>query len=178
MPDGSPVTRVERAPDAPARIPTRGGEVEQGTMGDGQGLHMNVEGRRHSEPNFKRRRITKACDFCHRRGRKCKPAIEQSGVTPVIGPDGQPACLTCIEHGAECTWNRVAAKRGVKSKTSPGSVRQSQSRDGSERWVYDESRHGSSNLVHRLICIFFDTVYPVFVSRFNCSPSLCCQRSS
>lgn len=128
--------------------------------------HVNGDGRRHSEPNFKRRRVTKACDFCHRRGRKCKPVTEGSGVTPVTGPDGQPSCLTCIEHSAQCTWNRVAAKRGVKSKTSPASIKQPHQQGeggGSDRCFYDESRHGSRNLVHRLICIFFDTVYPVFV---------------
>ncbi|KAF3799788.1 hypothetical protein GCG54_00009977 [Colletotrichum gloeosporioides] len=127
--------------------------------------HVNGDGRRHSEPNFKRRRVTKACDFCHRRGRKCKPVTEGSGVTPVTGPDGQPSCLTCIEHSAQCTWNRVAAKRGVKSKTSPASIKQPHQQGeggGSDRCFYDESRHGSRNLVHRLICIFFDTVYPVF----------------
>ncbi|KAF9871305.1 hypothetical protein CkaCkLH20_11226 [Colletotrichum karsti] len=131
-------------------------------MGDDEKPHPNGDSRRHSEPNLKRRRVTKACDFCHRRGRKCKPATVESGVTPVIGPDGHHSCLTCIEHGAECTWDRKAAKRGVKSKTSPASARQSQSRDASDRWFYDESRHGSRDLVHRLICIFFDTVYPVF----------------
>lgn len=128
--------------------------------------HVNGDGRRHSEPNFKRRRVTKACDFCHRRGRKCKPVTEGSGVTPVTGPDGQPSCLTCIEHSAQCTWNRVAAKRGVKSKTSPASIKQPHQQGeggGSDRCFYDESRHGSRNLVDRLICIFFDTVYPVFV---------------
>ncbi|KAL0936856.1 C6 transcription factor [Colletotrichum truncatum] len=139
-------------------------------MGDDRQLHLNGDGRRHSEPNFKRRRITKACDFCHRRGRKCKPVPEGSGVETIVGHDGQPSCLTCIEHNAECTWNRVAAKRGVKSKTSPASIKQPQHRDVTDRWFYDESRHGSRNLVHRLICIFFDTVYPVFP--FYDEPSL------
>ncbi|KAI8286411.1 hypothetical protein K4K60_000435 [Colletotrichum sp. SAR11_57] len=105
--------------------------------------HVNGDGRRHSEPNFKRRRVTKACDFCHRRGRKCKPVTEGSGVTPVTGPDGQPSCLTCIEHSAQCTWNRVAAKRGVKSKTSPASIKQPHQQGeggGSDRFpFYDEA---------------------------------------
>ncbi|KAI8221784.1 hypothetical protein K4K53_007295 [Colletotrichum sp. SAR 10_77] len=105
--------------------------------------HVNGDGRRHSEPNFKRRRVTKACDFCHRRGRKCKPVTEGSGVTPVTGPDGQPSCLTCIEHSAQCTWNRVAAKRGVKSKTSPASIKQPHQQGeggGSDRFpFFDEA---------------------------------------
>ncbi|KAK1957248.1 hypothetical protein LY78DRAFT_403306 [Colletotrichum sublineola] len=145
---------------------------------DEQHRQQNGDGRRHSEPTLKRRRITKACDFCHRRGRKCKPVPEGSGVAAgVASPGGTPSCLTCIEHGATCTWNRVAAKRGVKSKTSPSSSsattttnnnnnnnKQRQSCDDGEGdgWVYDESRHGSRSLVSRLISIFFDTVYPVF----------------
>ncbi|KZL68104.1 C6 transcription factor [Colletotrichum tofieldiae] len=128
---------------------------------------QNGDVRRHSEPTIKRRRITKACDFCHRRGRKCKPVPEGSGVTTGASPGGTPSCLTCIEHGATCTWNRVAAKRGVKSKTSPSSsVNNKQTHSGDDgdgdRWFYDESRHGSRSLILRLISIFFDTVYPVF----------------
>ncbi|KAF6824131.1 C6 transcription factor [Colletotrichum musicola] len=134
-----------------------------GSGGGGGDDNGAPELRRHSEPNLKRRRITKACDFCHRRGRKCKPADRQSGVAPVVDADGNLSCLTCIEHGADCTWTRVAAKRGVKSKTSPTSAKPSRSVDGgSDRWFYDESRHGSPNLVYRLICIFFDTIYPIF----------------
>ncbi|GKT50607.1 uncharacterized protein ColSpa_10788 [Colletotrichum spaethianum] len=129
--------------------------------------HQNGDVRRHSEPTIKRRRITKACDFCHRRGRKCKPVPEGSGVTTGASPGGTLSCLTCIEHGATCTWNRVAAKRGVKSKTSPSSsVNNKQTHSGDDgdgdRWFYDESRHGSRSLIFRLISIFFDTVYPVF----------------
>ncbi|KDN64001.1 hypothetical protein CSUB01_10048 [Colletotrichum sublineola] len=153
---------------------------------DEQHRQQNGDGRRHSEPTLKRRRITKACDFCHRRGRKCKPVPEGSGVAAgVASPGGTPSCLTCIEHGATCTWNRVAAKRGVKSKTSPSSSsatttnnnnnnKQRQSCDDGEGdgWVYDESRHGSRSLVSRLISIFFDTVYPVCVPSLSVSLSL------
>ncbi|KAK1625245.1 hypothetical protein BDP81DRAFT_328511 [Colletotrichum phormii] len=127
----------------------------------------NGDTRRHSEPSIKRRRITKACDFCHRRGRKCKPVPDGGDPASVASPGGTPSCLTCIEHGATCTWNRVAAKRGVKSKTSPSSSvnnNKSHSFDDADgdRWFYDESRHGSRALIYRLIVIFFDTVYPVF----------------
>ncbi|GKT90110.1 C6 transcription factor [Colletotrichum tofieldiae] len=135
---------------------------------------QNGDVRRHSEPTIKRRRITKACDFCHRRGRKCKPVPEGSGVTTGASPGGTPSCLTCIEHGATCTWNRVAAKRGVKSKTSPSSsVNNKQTHSGDDgdgdRWFYDESRHGSRSLILRLISIFFDTVYPVPLLRRDLS---------
>ncbi|GJD00006.1 C6 transcription factor [Colletotrichum higginsianum] len=159
------------------RDPVRRARRSLRIMGENQGdeNQQNGEARRHSEPAIKRRRITKACDFCHRRGRKCKPVPEGTGAGAGASPGGTPSCLTCIEHGATCTWNRVAAKRGVKSKTSPsssvnnsGSHKQTYSCDDGdgdgdgERWFYDESRHGSRGLVSRLIAIFFDTVYPVF----------------
>lgn len=105
-------------------------------------------------PVLKRRRITKACDFCHRRGRKCKipPSANPNDARPVV-------CLTCVEHGATCTWERVAAKRGVKSRPcgSPGAT----SPQNHEAWAYDAARHGDAATVRGLIRVFFDTVYPM-----------------
>lgn len=106
------------------------------------------------QPILKRRRITKACDFCHRRGRKCKipPGVSTNDTGPIV-------CLTCIEHGATCTWERVAAKRGVKSKSSDGSGKTSPA--SHESWAYDAARHGEPAIVRGLILAFFDTVYPM-----------------
>lgn len=134
-------------------------------------IHMDEE----SKPVLKRRRITKACDFCHRRGRKCKiPSGPGSGDAAAV------TCLTCIEHGAACTWDRVAAKRGVKSKESKASPQEEptptsipvvssastsapaeRATEDEEAWVYDETRHGDRRTVRTLIRIFFDTVYPM-----------------
>ncbi|KAL9945715.1 hypothetical protein ACHAQF_008308 [Verticillium nonalfalfae] len=109
----------------------------------------------HDKPVLKRRRITKACDFCHRRGRKCK-------LPSTTSPDSATTvtCLTCIEHGATCTWDRVAAKRGVKSK-GPEVVRKASS-VADETWMYDVARHGERGLIGALLRVFFDTVYPIF----------------
>ncbi|KAH6689740.1 hypothetical protein F5X68DRAFT_74473 [Plectosphaerella plurivora] len=109
------------------------------------------------QPVLKRRRITKACDFCHRRGRKCK-------IPPDTNPGeaGAIVCLTCIEHGAICTWQRVAAKRGVKTKSSDSSSKTTTSPAGHEAWAYESSRHGERPLIQGLLRVFFDTVYPIF----------------
>ncbi|KAI9367376.1 hypothetical protein BJX61DRAFT_547541 [Aspergillus egyptiacus] len=52
----------------------------------------------------KSKRVTQACDFCHRRGLKCK-----------VGPQTFP-CLTCLEYGQECTRKRQPKKRGTKPR--------------------------------------------------------------
>lgn len=99
-------------------------------------------------PATKRRRITKACDFCHRRGRRCCPAQHN--------PD---KCSTCIGHGVACTWNRVPARRGVKPRNgTPTGTRQ--------QWVLNDDRHGSQALLQTLIDIFFNDVYPMYVRSF------------
>ncbi|KAL4945263.1 hypothetical protein BDV06DRAFT_219518 [Aspergillus oleicola] len=60
---------------------------------------------------FKAKRITQACDFCHRRGLKCKPDVTANPIT------AQPLhCLTCVEYGQECTRERQPKKRGTKPR--------------------------------------------------------------
>ncbi|KAI1370673.1 hypothetical protein F4677DRAFT_457709 [Hypoxylon crocopeplum] len=56
----------------------------------------------------KSRRVTQACDFCHRRGLKCRAALPDSESTE--------ACLTCVEYGQECTRTRRPKKRGTKPR--------------------------------------------------------------
>ncbi|KAF5987682.1 hypothetical protein FBULB1_1839 [Fusarium bulbicola] len=96
-------------------------------------------------------RVSKACDFCHKRARKCKlPSAE-----------GSLSCLTCIEHDMPCTWTRVTAKRGVK----PRSGRLAQNTNdscGVGPWIYDQRIHGPRDTIRALIDTFFQTVYPVF----------------
>ena len=93
-------------------------------------------------PAPKRRRITRACDFCHRRGRKCRPGAE----TPDV-------CSTCITQGVQCTWNRVPARRGAKPR--------SQNR---RKWVLVEERHGCKAVLEALVEVFFRDVYPMYVA--------------
>ncbi|KAF5244269.1 hypothetical protein FANTH_7779 [Fusarium anthophilum] len=96
-------------------------------------------------------RVSKACDFCHKRARKCKlPSAE-----------GSLSCLTCIEHDVPCTWTRVAAKRGVKPRS--GRLAQNTNEScGVHPWIYDQRIHGPRDSIRALIDTFFQTVYPVF----------------
>ncbi|KAL4905072.1 hypothetical protein BDW74DRAFT_178082 [Aspergillus multicolor] len=60
----------------------------------------------------KTRRITQACDFCHRRGVKCRPKSSETGITITE----EASCLTCEEYGQECTRKRQPKKRGTKPR--------------------------------------------------------------
>ncbi len=53
----------------------------------------------------KKKRISRACDFCHDRSTKCRQ-----------NPDGG-SCLVCLEFQQPCTYNRPEKKRGIPRKT-------------------------------------------------------------
>jgi hypothetical protein len=55
----------------------------------------------------KLRRISRACDFCHKRSIRCKPSTEDPS-----------RCQNCLDFGVGCTYNRPAKKRGIKSGTA------------------------------------------------------------
>ncbi|KAM0753958.1 hypothetical protein T439DRAFT_168144 [Meredithblackwellia eburnea MCA 4105] len=59
---------------------------------------MDIE--QSEEPAAKRRRVTKACDQCSRRRRKCE--------------GGTPACASCVAAGKanQCTYTKPAKRRG------------------------------------------------------------------
>lgn len=61
-------------------------------------------------PVRNQRRITQACDWCHKRGLKCRqpPAEDISSGTR---PKETPSCLPCIEFGQLCTRLRQPKKR-------------------------------------------------------------------
>ncbi|PNS14445.1 hypothetical protein CAC42_3731 [Sphaceloma murrayae] len=88
----------------------------------------------------KRQRATKACDFCHARGRKCAPRSQQGS-----------ECATCADFGVACTWNRVAKRRGAKPQ--PGK--------GLARWILNDEKHGQREVIELLIDTYFQQVYPV-----------------
>lgn len=54
----------------------------------------------------KQRRITRACDFCHRRSIRCRPSQD----------DGN-RCQNCSDFGVDCTFVRPMKRRGTKLKT-------------------------------------------------------------
>jgi hypothetical protein len=91
----------------------------------------------------KSRRTSRACDFCHKRGRRCKKDTESS-----------LQCITCIDFGVACTWSRVPVKRGTKPRSG----------NRAAPWTLSEAKHGSIELMEKLIDTFFEAVYPVFVS--------------
>ncbi|KAF5964748.1 c6 transcription factor [Fusarium coicis] len=99
----------------------------------------------------KLRRVSKACDFCHKRARKCKLPLAE----------GSLSCLTCLEHDVPCTWTRVTAKRGVKPRSGRLAQQNSDESCGVGPWIYDQRIHGPRDTIHALIDTFFQTVYPV-----------------
>jgi Fungal Zn(2)-Cys(6) binuclear cluster domain len=56
----------------------------------------------------KQRRISRACDFCHRRSIRCRPAKE----------DGN-RCQNCSDFGADCTFDRPFKRRGTGVRSRP-----------------------------------------------------------
>ncbi|RDW67677.1 hypothetical protein BP6252_09073 [Coleophoma cylindrospora] len=137
----------------------------------------------------KQRRATRACDFCHRRGLKCRPTEPPSS-----------SCATCIEYHTECTSTRKVVKRGKKpTKSSPAAgetvgtkvdfnrfnipvqttvsvQNEKQSDDLRERcrkidadgshldWVgrIDERRLGHRFQLAVLVDVYFDTIFPLY----------------
>jgi hypothetical protein len=60
-------------------------------------------------PTQKRKRASRACDFCHARGLRCRRNVygnqeRQMGLS----------CLTCIDYGVPCKVDRPIRKRGRK----------------------------------------------------------------
>ena len=64
---------------------------------------------------LKRRRITRACDRCHRGGIKCAP-----------GPD-LSTCAPCASFGSECTYDRPVKRRGPPARSHKGESTSSES---------------------------------------------------
>jgi len=58
----------------------------------------------------KLRRISRACDFCHRRSIRCKPSSEDAS-----------RCQNCLDFAVPCTYHRPAKKRGIKSGSGKSS---------------------------------------------------------
>lgn len=54
----------------------------------------------------KQRRITRACDYCHKRSIRCRPS-----------PEDASRCQNCLDFEVSCTYDRPAKKRGTKSRS-------------------------------------------------------------
>ena len=114
----------------------------------------------------KSRRISRACDFCHRRGSRCRPSEEDAGVGG-----------NCRDFGQECTYHRPAKRRGVRPKSArvenlpwsassgtgvKGLSQQRQLSQANHEW------HPPSNIrqaiVVDLIDVYFEVVYAMYAS--------------
>ncbi|KAM0245415.1 hypothetical protein ACHAQJ_010561 [Trichoderma viride] len=56
----------------------------------------------------KQRRISRACDYCHRRSIRCRPSEDGSG------------CQNCRDFAQTCTYHRKPRRRGIPARGSGG----------------------------------------------------------
>nr|XP_018264937.1 uncharacterized protein I303_03119 [Kwoniella dejecticola CBS 10117]OBR87095.1 hypothetical protein I303_03119 [Kwoniella dejecticola CBS 10117] len=95
---------------------------------------------------LKRRRITRACDRCHRGGTKCS-----AGPTPNI-------CGPCAAFGSECTFLRPVKRRGHCPSSGGASAPESPlSRD--DQWTYHEM--ASHEQILELVEAYYRIIYPI-----------------
>lgn len=120
----------------------------------------------------KRRRVTQACDYCHRRSIRCRPAEG----------DAQHRCANCVDFNQPCTHDRVVARRGAKSRhrdpqrtiqsnpvatratgaPDPAAISASLSPAPWPTTSWSAPVVASQALVVDLIEVYFEVVYPIF----------------
>lgn len=121
-----------------------------------------------SAASRKRQRATRACDFCHSRGLKCR----QGGTNLTAGLSENVlsvGCLTCADYGVECTINRPLRKRGRRKPSQSAAGDSIEAGNGStarrsKTKPLDESKFGSQDVIRRLVQIYHDTMYPKYGS--------------
>lgn len=137
----------------------------------------------------KQRRITRACDYCHKRSIRCRPSTEES-----------TRCQNCLDFEVSCTYDRPAKKRGTKSRTDklapPGRLSSNDEKSDAQMLLELTSGfqcNGTLNAAHMsipekwrsmmmanegkilsLVDVYFEVVYPMYVFRVV---STCCTRS-
>ena len=115
----------------------------------------------------KRKRVGRACDFCHLRGLKCKR------------PDSDlvQGCLTCEEYSVPCTHTRTPQKRGTK----PGASKKQGRLEGpnvhsstAENPIFQDNAvpwdrlrdlgevFNSRSVISAWIDVYLDTIHPVY----------------
>jgi len=109
----------------------------------------------HADPvkPLKRRRVTRACDYCHKRSVRCVQAGEDT-----------TTCRNCLDFGQACTFNRVPKKRGAPPKASQSN------RDDSTAASDGLGTPGSTDRMEvapharimDLVELYFEIVYPIF----------------
>ncbi|KAL7423713.1 hypothetical protein Q5752_001295 [Cryptotrichosporon argae] len=103
----------------------------------------------------KRRRVTRACDRCHRSGIKCAPSTT---------PD---KCSACASFGSDCTYDRPIKRRGPPPRAGPYTSRQGHQRHVSrmsgtlddDGWEYEEVADAVT--IEELADAFYRICYPI-----------------
>ncbi|PVI06157.1 hypothetical protein DM02DRAFT_650064 [Periconia macrospinosa] len=108
----------------------------------------------------KRRRITHACDFCHRRGLKCKSHLSQQ-TDAQEGHQAPSSCLTCIEYGQQCTRTRRPKKRGTKSHFPNQQPYPSLTASIQNRHAGSAQMHNRRTIT-ALLDVYLDSIHPTF----------------
>jgi hypothetical protein len=94
-----------------------------------------------ASPQTERQRVSRACDFCHQKGLRCR-RDKTSNV-----------CRTCTDYAVECTSSRPTRKRGRRPTTS--AAKKSAGADHDPHTGGLEARH----LTKRLLQIYCDTMH-------------------
>ena len=111
-----------------------------------------------SPPGARSRRVTRACDYCHRRAIRC------------LRDDNALRCLKCIQFDQPCTYARPAKRRGVKpdsksisptaTVTMLGTSQDKSDMQSRLRWT--APLIASQAVVMSLAEVYFEVVYPIF----------------
>ncbi|WVQ71063.1 hypothetical protein IAR50_000588 [Cryptococcus sp. DSM 104548] len=118
---------------------------------------MSNESRKTGSPPqqpLKRRRITRACDRCHRGGIRCA-----AGTNPSV-------CAPCADFGSDCTYNRPMKRRGPPAKSREGQVPSSAPLarwslpSPNDSWSYREI--ASHEQIEQLIDAYYAIAYPIY----------------
>jgi hypothetical protein len=117
----------------------------------------------------KRQRVSRACDFCHARGLRCR-----RGDSNINEHGGLSDCLTCIDYGVPCKVERPIRRRGRKPALPPLSepINEHEHYPGSSAYNDRNSMESldqealnqtvdfrSLHFIQRLVRIYRDTMY-------------------
>lgn len=105
---------------------------------------------------IKQTRISKACDFCHRRSIRCRTSDQNKA-----------SCQNCVDFGLPCLYDRPAKKRGGKKKSAsigngpPDPL--SGLSNNTPFYIPDTFRiilASKERQIQDLVHVYFETVYP------------------
>ncbi|EME42999.1 hypothetical protein DOTSEDRAFT_88987 [Dothistroma septosporum NZE10] len=85
------------------------------------------------QPNSKKRRISRACDYCHRASKRCRVVLDES------------RCQNCIAFDQPCTFDRPQKRRGAPPHKDTG-----------------PPVHHRHAVIMDFVELFFEIVYPIF----------------